>query len=75
MRSCIERPAALERLRTTVLHEYLPLAFVEVICPWASGAYRLESFQFYRSLKHSNLNFSHHFSHHKTCVNIKNKKH
>lgn len=27
----------------------------EDICPWASGAYGVEAFLFYRSLKHSNL--------------------
>ena len=36
------------------LHEQQPLAFWEVICLWASGAYRLGALLFYRSLKHSN---------------------
>ena len=31
------------------------LAFQEVVCPWASGAYRLEAFLFYNSFEHSNL--------------------
>lgn len=33
-----------------ILHEQLPV-FQGVICPWASGAHRLEAFLFYRSLK------------------------
>lgn len=33
--------------------------------PWASGAYRLEAFLFYRPLKHSNLNLKHNFSYQK----------
>jgi hypothetical protein len=32
------------------LQDQLP-GFLEVLCPWASGAYRLEAFLFYRSLK------------------------
>lgn len=42
-------------------------AFQEVICPWASGTYRLKAFLFYRSLKHSNLNLKYNISYHRSA--------
>ena len=36
----------------------------EVICLRANGAYRLETFLFYSSLEHSNLNLKYNFSPH-----------
>lgn len=46
--------------------EQQPPAFPEVVCPWASRAYRLETFPVYRSLKNNNLNLKHNFSHHRS---------
>lgn len=37
------------------LQDQLP-GFLEVLCPWASGAYRLEAFMLYSSCQHSSLN-------------------
>jgi hypothetical protein len=33
-----------ENMALVILHEQQLPAFQEVICPWASGAYRLEAF-------------------------------
>ena len=53
-----------ENTRLVILHEQQSPAFQGVICPWASGAYRLEAVVFYGSLKHSHLNLRPNFSCH-----------
>ena len=53
--------------RFAILHEQSP-AFQEVFCTWASGAYSLEAFVLYSSLKHSNLNLNHNVSHNNVLV-------
>lgn len=53
-----------------IVHEQQPPAFQEVICPWASGAYRSEVFLFYGSLKHNNFNLKPNFSHYIAYITI-----
>ena len=45
-------------------------AFQEIICAWASGAYKLEAILFYRPLKHSNLILKHVSHHHNVYLSF-----
>ena len=57
-------------VKTYCLLSPLKVAFQEFVSPWTSEAYRLESFLFYRFVKHSNLNLKHNIGPHSISIDL-----